>query len=155
MAFGRRGIGDAQGRSGGSAAAPPQQRPAPQLAALPTVEPAGRLDRDSAVALLQPIVDDRINAAAALGRSRGDVAREIEAIVAGVLAERRLVIDSMHRRDTVTALINGLLEKGRRDAAATAGNAGGSDKSGSGIVVASRASVDDAVPRIYPLVMER
>ena len=153
MAFGRRGIGDAPGRSGGSAV-PPQQRPAPQLTALPTVEPAGRLDRDSAIALLQPIVDDRINAAAAVGRSRGDVAREIEAIVASVLAERRLVIDPMHRRDTVTALINGLLEKGRRETAAAAGNAGG-DKSGSGVVVASRASVEDAVPRIYPLVMER
>ncbi|HEY0526094.1 MAG TPA: CpaF family protein [Stellaceae bacterium] len=153
MAFGRRGIGDAQGRSGGSAL-PPQQRPAPQLTALPTVEPAGRLDRDSAVALFQPIVDERIDAAAAVGRSRGDMAREIEAIVAAILAERRLVIEPMHRRDTVTALINGLLEKGRREAASAAGNAGG-DKSGSGVVVASRASVEDAVPRIYPLVMER
>jgi pilus assembly protein CpaF len=156
MAFGRRSIGDAQTRSGGSAV-PPPQRPAapPPLTALPGVEPAGRLDRDAAVALFQPIVDERINAAAAIARSRGDVAREIEAIVAAGLAERRLVIDPMHRRDTVTALINGLLEKGRRDAAAAAGTAGGGDKSGSSVVVASRASIEDAVPRIYPLVMER
>jgi pilus assembly protein CpaF len=100
---------------------------------------------EAARALLQPMVDAKLESAAAQRRPREEVAREVEEITSVALAERGLAIDPIDLRQLITALLNGILDAGRQ-------------RPGTGerpAAIARRASVDEAIPRIYPLIMER
>jgi pilus assembly protein CpaF len=101
-----------------------------------------RLTLDEARALIQPVVAERIDAIAAAQRSRGDLAREIETIAREILDRENAEIEALDQRNLVTALLNPLVEGQRRPA-------------GEKPSTVSRASIEDAIPRIYPLVMER
>jgi pilus assembly protein CpaF len=144
--FGRRGREDAlQPRAPG-----PAGRPAPRLSAVsapsqPAPEAAGAtaITLDAARSLLQPIIDAKINAAAALQRPRNELANEIEALAKTALAERHLALEPLDQRQLIAHLLNAVVDP-KRDARAA-------EKS----TFSSRASIDDAIPRIYPLIMER
>jgi pilus assembly protein CpaF len=99
---------------------------------------------EAASVILQPIVDGKLESTVTQRRPRAEVAHEVEAIADAALAERQLAIDPLDRRPLVTALLNGILHAGKRQS--------GGDKPAT---VARRASIDDAIPRIYPLIMER
>ena len=116
-------------------------------ARIPAPEPAGgatAIGIEPARVLLQPIIDSKLESIAAQRRPRAEVAREVETIADATLAERGLAIDPIDRHQLVTALMNGILDAGKRP--------GAGEKP---TTVARRASIDDAVPRIYPLIMER
>jgi pilus assembly protein CpaF len=151
--FGRRGMDDALEARAAALGA----RKAPNLTVVPDAgapaEAAGAaasadapkpLDMEAARSLLQPIIEERIDAVAALKRPRPELAREIDEIARASLAEQGQAVDQLNHRNLVTQLINGLLEAGRRDPRAAASS-----------LVASRNSVDDALKQIHPLVMER
>jgi pilus assembly protein CpaF len=130
--------GPAPEKPHGSWAAPSSR--APSEYAAPTT-----IGVEAARALLQPIVDGKLESAAAQRRPREEVAREVEEITSAALAERGLAIDPIDRRQLITALLNGILDAGRQ-------------RQGNGerpATIARRASVDEAIPRIYPLIMER
>jgi len=99
---------------------------------------------EAARVILQPIVDGKLESTITQRRPRAEVAHEVEAIADAALAERQLAIDPLDRGPLVTALLNGILHAGKRQS-------GG----GKSATVARRASIDDAIPRIYPLIMER
>src|SRR5262249_31699377 len=67
-----------------------------------------------------------------------------EVLVTVTLGERNQALEPFDRRDLVTWLVNAVLDPGRE---ARAG-----EKSST---AASRASIEEAIPRIYPLIMER
>ncbi len=100
---------------------------------------------EAARALLQPIIDGKLESAAAQRRSRDDVAREVEEIIGAALAERGLAVDPIDQRQLITVLLNGILDAGRQRQVTGERPA----------TMARRASVDEAIPRIYPLIMER
>src|SRR5207245_1815759 len=100
---------------------------------------------DAARILLQPIIDAKLDSAAAQRRPREEVAREVEEITRAALAEQSLAIDPINQRQLITALLNGVLDPARQRPAS-------GERPGT---IARRASVDEAIPRIYPLIMER
>jgi pilus assembly protein CpaF len=120
-------------------AAPPASASDNDAAATTTI------DVEAARVLLQPIIDAKLESAAAQRRPREEVAREVEEITRATLAERSLAIDPINQRQLITALMNGILDAGRLRSAS----------SERPVTIARRASVDEAIPRIYPLIMER
>ncbi len=146
--FGRRGREDAlQPR-----AAVPAARPVAHLSAVPAASaPAPReepgstaITLDAARTLLQPIIDAKIDAATALNQPRNELADEIEGLAKAALAERQLALEPLDQRQLVTHLLNAVIDPGKRE--------GRSQEKSS---YSSRASIDEAIPRIYPLIMER
>ncbi|NQU69983.1 MAG: hypothetical protein HQ514_05505, partial [Rhodospirillales bacterium] len=61
---------------------------------------------DEAKDVIQPILMERIDAGAASEMSRGELARQINDIVAEILSEQKLHLNLMEQRDLVTMLIN-------------------------------------------------
>jgi pilus assembly protein CpaF len=72
----------------------------------------------------------------------------VESATDAALQEKQLMLSAMNQRDLVTALVNGVVEKQKRDAPPN--EAGRASQA-----VGSRAAIDEAIPRVYPLVMER
>src|SRR5258708_28258233 len=100
---------------------------------------------EAARALLQPIIDGKLESAAAQRRARDDVAREVEEIIGAALAERGLAVDPIDQRQLITVLLNGILDAGRQRQVTGQRPP----------TMARRAGRDQAIPRIYPLIMER
>jgi pilus assembly protein CpaF len=123
----------------GSWAAPPP------LPASENTVAATTIGVEAARTLLQPIIDGKLESAAAQRRSRDEVAREVEEIIGAALAERGLAVDPIDQRQLITVLLNGILDAGRQRQVTGERPA----------TMARRASVDEAIPRIYPLIMER
>ncbi len=67
---------------------------------------------DEAKSIIQPILMERIDAGAASEMSRGELARQINDIVAEILSEQKLNLNLMEQRDLVTMLINDMLGLG-------------------------------------------
>src|ERR1700719_646628 len=82
--------------------------------ASPTAAATTTIGVEAARALLQPIVDGKLESAAAQRRPRDEVAREVEEITSAALAERGLAIDPIDLRQLITALLNGILDAGRQ-----------------------------------------
>jgi pilus assembly protein CpaF len=122
-------------------AAPGQERdaPGPEARAEASVEEA-RLAVEPAIAAL--------DGAQLRGKSRGEIARQVDEVVRAALQEKQLTLSAISQRDLVTALVNGVVEKQKRDAPPN--EAGRASQA-----VGSRAAIDEAIPRVYPLVMER
>jgi len=165
--FGRRGndgalqaraatLGARRGQHLSVAPSPQGPRPEQPHGSWDAASPISTSDNDTAATttisieaarvLLQPIIDARLESAAAQRRPREEVAREVEEIISTALAERSLAIDPINQRQLITALLNGILDAGRQRAAASGERP---------VTIARRASVDEAIPRIYPLIMER
>jgi pilus assembly protein CpaF len=67
---------------------------------------------DEAKDVIQPILMERIDAGAASEMSRGELARQINDIVAEIRSEQKLHLNLMEQRDLVTMLINDMLGLG-------------------------------------------
>jgi pilus assembly protein CpaF len=100
---------------------------------------------EEARALIEPAVTAAIDVATARSKQRGELSKQVEEIVRATLEEHKVTLSLLNQRDLVTALVNAILEKVKRD----------SQQAEPGKTVGSRAAIDDAIPRIYPLVMER
>jgi pilus assembly protein CpaF len=128
------------------------ERPAVAHAAAPA-QPSRDADRqessvEEARLAVEPAIAAAFDGAAGRGKARGEIARQVEEIVRTTLEQKRMTMSTLNQRDLITLLVNGIAEKQKRDApAAEPGRAAHA--------VGSRAAIDDAIPRIYPLVMER
>ena len=107
---------------------------------------------ESARLLVQPAIDAAFEAANLQGKTRADLARQVEEILRRTLDENHVALSQLHVRDLTTLLVNQLLEAGRNQAQASRVTEVARSSS---ISAASRATIDDAIPKIYPLVMER
>jgi pilus assembly protein CpaF len=123
-------------------------------AAVPTpVQPARDPERPEtsieAVRLaVEPAVAAAFDAATLRGKSRGDIARQVDEIIRTTLEQKKMALAGLAQRDLVTLLVNSLVEKQKREAPPA-------EAARPVQAVGSRAAIDDAIPRIYPLVMER
>jgi pilus assembly protein CpaF len=104
---------------------------------------------EAARLLVQPAIDEAFEAATIQGKTRVELARQVEDILRRTLDENHVALGQLHFRDLTTLLVNQLLEAGKSTRAAEAVSRNSS------ISAASRATIDDAIPKIYPLVMER
>jgi pilus assembly protein CpaF len=104
---------------------------------------------EAARLLVQPAIDSAFESATVQGKTRVDLARQVEDILRRTLDDNHVALSQLHFRDLTTMLVNQLLDASRNTRAteAVARN--------SSISAASRATIDDAIPKIYPLVMER
>jgi len=102
-------------------------------------------DFERGKALLQPLIEAKIDSALAAAQPRGELARAIEMIAAPVIEEHKLNLDAGQQRDLVTFFINERIatERITRSEKPTV------------VALSARANIENAVPRIYPLVMER
>src|SRR5579859_2556277 len=129
-----------------------EQRPLTVAAERPDVATKAKLNEttiEAARLLVQPAIDSAFESANILGKTRVDLARQVEDILRRTLDENHVALSQLHFRDLTTLLVNQLLESGRSTRAVE------SVARSSLISAASRATIDDAIPKIYPLVMER
>ncbi|HXZ01868.1 MAG TPA: CpaF family protein [Stellaceae bacterium] len=122
------------------AAAPAPAQPARDSDRSETSVEEARLAVEPAIAAL--------DAAALRGKARGEIARQVDEIVRTTLEQKQMTMSALNQRDLVTVLVNGIVEKQKRDAAAA-------EPGRASQAVGSRAAIDEAIPRVYPLVMER
>jgi pilus assembly protein CpaF len=99
----------------------------------------------TAKARLRPLIDAEIGPTGAGGRGRPELTAALERIIAVAAVEQQLNLEARDRRTLVTAFLNERLPEGdvvplARTPAPTAG---------------ARANIEEAAPKIYPLVMER
>ena len=102
--------------------------------------------------LVQPAIDAAFETANLQGKTRPDLARQVEEILRRTLDENHVALSQLHFRDLTTLLVNQLLDTGRNQAQTSRVTEVARNSS---ISAASRATIDDAIPKIYPLVMER
>ncbi len=102
-------------------------------------------DFERAKSLIQPLITAQIDPAVAAAQTRGDLAKNVELIVSTIAEEHRLSLDEAQQRDLVTIFINERLAAAKtlRPDKPTV------------VTMSPRANVEEAVPRIYPSVMER
>ncbi len=131
-------------------------RPASPSAAAPASAPA-QLPRDGerpeasveeARLAVESALAVSMDATAARGKARSEIARQVDEIVRTTLEQKQMTMSALNQRDLVTLLVNGIVEKQKRDAPPA-------DPARPAQAVGSRAAIDDAIPRIYPMVMER
>ncbi len=128
------------------------ERPAGAHAAAPA-QPARDKARpetsvEEARLVVEPAIAAAMDATAVRGKSRSEIGRQVDEIVRATLEQKQMTMSALNQRDLVTLLVNSIVEKQKRDApAAEPGRAAQA--------VGSRAAIDEAIPRIYPLVMER
>jgi len=108
---------------------------------------------EAARLLVQPAIDAAFESANVMSKTRAELARQVEDIIRRTLDENHVALSPLHLRDLITLLLNQLLDAGRSQAAAT--RAGEAVARNPTISAVSRATIDDAIPKIYPLVMER
>ena len=131
-------------------------RPASPSAAAPASAPA-QLPRDGerpeasveeARLAVESALAVSMDATAARGKARSEIARQVDEIVRTTLEQKQMTMSALNQRDLVTLLVNGIVEKQKRDTPPA-------DPARPAQAVGSRAAIDDAIPRIYPMVMER
>jgi pilus assembly protein CpaF len=120
----------------------------------PTAKPAApagggpRADTsvEEARLLIEPAVNLALDAATVRGKSRGEIAKLVEEVIRTTIEQKKISMSMLNQRDLTTLLVGAVVDKQKRD-----------EPSGSGRSQAagSRAVIDEAIPRIYPLVMER
>ncbi len=108
---------------------------------------------EAARLLVQPAIDAAFESTNLQGKTRLELARQVEEILRRTLDENHVALSQLHLRDLTTLLVNQLLDAGRNQAQAT--RAGEAVARNPSISAVSRATIDDAIPKIYPLVMER
>jgi pilus assembly protein CpaF len=147
----------------GGAAAPAAPAAAPEARAPAPVTNIGAkrsdMNLDEAKLLVEPAIAAAIDAEAGRTKSRGELARMVDEIVRATLEEKKVTLSALTQRDLITSLLNSIVERGQRDApqpkAAAPAPAAAAPAPRTGQVSASRASIEQAIPKIYPLVMER
>jgi pilus assembly protein CpaF len=125
--------------------APLRRPPAPGPSAPPGNDEAATFEYARAV--LQPLVEAELKPAIAAHRPRGDLASLVESVISQGLAAHRLKLDPTSRRDLATFFLNqSLTETQPLDPA---------DKPKASAPVSLRAQLEEVIPRLYPLVIER
>jgi pilus assembly protein CpaF len=108
---------------------------------------------EAARLLVQPAIDAAFESTSLAGKTRAELARQVEDILRRTLDENHVALSPLHLRDVTTLLVNQLIDSGRLQAQAN--RAGEAVARNPSISAVSRATIDDAIPKIYPLVMER
>src|SRR5215468_2223834 len=108
---------------------------------------------EAARLLVQPAIDAAFESTNLSGKTRAELARQVEEILRRTLDDNHVALSQLHLRDLTTLLVTQLLDAGRSQAQAN--RAGESVARNPSISAVSRATIDDAIPKIYPLVMER
>jgi pilus assembly protein CpaF len=126
----------------------PTPGPAPRSA--PAAAPAATAfgaesDLSMAKARLRPIIVAEIGPNGAGGKGRAELTAALERIIAVAAVEQQLKLDARDRRALVTAFLNERLPEGDVVPLARAPTPAAS----------ARANIEEAAPKIYPLVMER
>jgi pilus assembly protein CpaF len=135
--FGRRTGG---GRPEEQAAAAPAAAPAPVATAF-----GAETDFSMAKARLRPIIAAELGQSGSGGKGRAELTAALERIIAVAAVEQQLKLDAKDRRALVTAFLNERLPEGDVVPIVRAPTPAAS----------ARANIEEAAPRIYPLVMER
>ncbi|HTZ78252.1 MAG TPA: CpaF family protein [Stellaceae bacterium] len=134
-------------------------RPLAGAAQRPEAPARAKLDDttlEAARAVVQPAIDAAIDVASVPTKIRGELSRQVEEITVRALEENHLALAPAQQRDLVTLLVNSLVEAARtRPQQQPQRPTAEAVSRTSTVSAASRASIDDAIPRIYPLVMER
>src|SRR5690242_10607218 len=91
---------------------------------------------EAARTLVQPAIDAAFEDAAIQGKTRLELARQVEDILRRTLDENHVALGPLHFRDLTTVLVNQLLEAGKSTQAAAAVSRSSS------ISAASRATID-------------
>ena len=147
-------------RAGGAApaapAAPEPRAPAP----VATIGPKRNdMSLEEAKLLVEPAVAAAIDGATARAKSRAELARMVDEAVRATLEEKKVTLSALTQRDLITSLLNSIVDRAQRETPREAPRqavptpAQAAPRTGQ--VSASRASIDLAIPKIYPLVMER
>jgi pilus assembly protein CpaF len=102
-------------------------------------------DLSLAKARLRPIVAAELGPTGAGGRGRAELTSALERIIAVAAVEQQLNLEAKDRRGLVTAFLNERLPAGDVVPLARA----------PAQIATARANVEEAAPRLYPLVMER
>ena len=124
---------------------------APDLRAVPGTGPkAVETTLEEARLLVEPAVAAIIDVATARSKTRGELARQIDEIAQTTLEDNKLTLSALNQRDLVTVILNAIAEMVKRETPQAPPEA-----PRTGQAVASRANIDEAIPRIYPMVMER
>src|SRR5260221_5292782 len=147
-------------RAGGAApaapAAPEPRAPAP----VATIGPRRNdMSLEEATLLVEPAIAAAIDGATARAKSRAELARMVDEAVRATLEEKKVTLSALTQRDLITSLLNSIVDRAQREtpreappqAVPTPAHAAPRTVQ----VSASRASIDLAIPKIYPLVMER
>jgi pilus assembly protein CpaF len=117
------------------------------------------MNLDEAKLLVEPAIAAAIDSATARAKSRGELARLVDEVVRATLEEKKVSLSALTQRDLITSLLNSIVERAQRDApkpaAPAPAPAAAAPAARTGQVSASRASIEQAIPKIYPLVMER
>ncbi|HYD99103.1 MAG TPA: ATPase, T2SS/T4P/T4SS family, partial [Alphaproteobacteria bacterium] len=144
--------------------APPVPPAAPEPLAAPLDAPAILAARDAAPPtpephtaesvrpLVQAAVDAVLTPDMVPQRTRADLALAIDEAARAALSEHGIALPVLPQRNLVTLLLNDLL---RRAEPAKPLPKAPEDAARTTMVVANRASIDEAAPRIYPIVMQR
>ena len=154
-------------RRGAAPAAPaPAAAPEPRAAApVATIGPKrNETNLEEAKLIVGPAIAAAIDATAARSKSRGELARMVDEVVRATLEEKKVTLSALTQRDLITSILNSFAERSPAPAAAApaptapqhaAPSAPAQPAPRTGQVSASRASIELAIPKIYPLVMER
>jgi pilus assembly protein CpaF len=121
--------------------------PAAKPAAQPSTGQRGDTSVEEARLLIEPAINQTLDPAAIRGRSRGEIAKQVEEVIRATIEQKKISISMLNQRDLTTLMVNALVDRQKRDEPSGSGR----PSQGSG----SRAVIDEAIPRIYPLVMER
>ncbi|HEX7968040.1 MAG TPA: ATPase, T2SS/T4P/T4SS family [Stellaceae bacterium] len=106
--------------------------------------------------VVEPAISAAIDGAAARTKSRAELARIIDEVVRATLEEKKITLSALTQRDLITVTLNSIVERAQKDAPPAAPvPVAAAPAPRTGQVSASRASIDKAIPTIYPLVMER
>ena len=108
----------------------------------------GEMTVEEARLLLEPAVSAAIDSATARTKSRSELGKLVEEITRRTLEEKKINMSLLNQRDVITLMLNALTERAKRE-----GSPGEQQRASQ--AVGSRAAIDEAIPRIYPLVMER
>jgi pilus assembly protein CpaF len=130
-------------RGGAAAAAAPAAAPASNVVSAAAAR--GETTVEEARALIEPEVTAAIDLATARTKPRNELGKQVEEIIRATLAKHNMGMSLLNQRDLITLLVGALMEKAKPAQTET----------GRGQTVGSRAAIDEAIPRIYPLVMER
>src|SRR3974390_1604789 len=102
---------------------------------------------EAARLLVQPAIDSAFEIATIQGKTRVELARQVEEITRRTLDENHVALGQLHFRDLTSLLVTQRIEASKNARAAEP------VARSSSISAASRATIDDAIPKIYPLVM--
>src|SRR5258707_14621877 len=140
-------------RAGGAAPAAPEPRaPAP----VATIGPKRNdMSLDEAKLFVEPAIAAAIDGATARAKSRAELARMVDEVVRATLEEKKGTLSALTQRDLITSLLNSIVDRAQRETPREAPRqavptpAQAAPRTGQ--VSASRASIDLAIPKIYPL----